>query len=418
MKGILDWIYNHIITPLTDWLRNAINAILQGAAAVIHWVQVKWTELKFHFSQWISKFYNSTAGFWTILLAVIGVVALSIYLGPQIAKVFQNVLASHWVKTFESGLANWSNKLHINLLVEVNRLAQALFPKWRQIWSGIYQDVGNIMGDIGYGFGTMAAMLTASRGVLVTWNSALGLSQEAADTTALMQMTDYMQGLSNNFDRYAQNPQEIWNDFYADVILPNTQQVNDVFGGMVKEIPIIIDRIQALEALPTKLEDFVNTYSQQFKIAIPAKFAALEGKINAQLKIVDANIQTYVIGPLQSIENSIGPLVKAGEARQAQIDANSRLALAAEKAAGSVAALGTMASFVAQTPGEIEKAFTTAAPAFTISAFDTWWRIQLEGLEYSLGTITLDEIPVDDRKIVEGAFSIPNVINSIPEANL
>ena len=318
-NGLKDWVHNilsgyyilfhdYIFKMFADFTRSLLNSLFENIAKIIKQIHVAELEAKFHFSKWLTKFYNTTAGFFVIIIAS----AAAIMIVPAVISWASKVLAKigfwTWLKAAESTVASWKGWVTVNLLVEANRAAQVLFKNWGDLWAGIYQDLGSLGENLGLGIGALAAATTAVRALLVSFNTTLGMDSITAEISSLGDMTGWIQGLSNNFDRYAENPQDIWNDLWTKVIVPKQGEIKQYFEKIGAAIAIINNKIELLEKVPGEFVAYQKTLTKLLGVTLTKENAAREkwtlDKINGAIDAYNKQIGVKI----DKIESLITPL--------------------------------------------------------------------------------------------------------------
>lgn len=308
-------------TSITNKVRKMIDDAMKGVAGLVHDAAVKVEEAKFHLSKDLQSAYNTTLGFWAILGSVIiGIIILPKAVTWAIKAAQSTKLYAQIIKLVGDA-KSWSGWQAVNLVVEANRVAIVLFKNWRDIWQGIYVDVETIAGDIGIGIGALAAVTTASKALLTTIYNLSGANEISAEAAALGQMQGWLSGLSSRFDRYAQNPQQIWNDLWSEVLLPAQKNVREYNSSVLAAIDKINSTILTLEKLPKEFVAYQDSVQKLLNVKMSASEAKVEKSI---LKQVNGMFDTYnkdVADKIAAIKKSVDPLITATDNRIQQIEA-------------------------------------------------------------------------------------------------
>ena len=310
-------------TDITDWIRKQVNSMISAIAAAVHQIHVWEIELRFHLGQAIQKFYNTTAGFWTIIIGSAALIVVLPYVIKWAASQLAKIQFFVKLKALEAQVAGWKGWVYINYIIEANRAAQILFKSWGDIWKGIYQDVEGIANDIGLGLGALAAVTTSVRALLVTMNTTMGASEIAAEISSLGEMSTWLQGLSKNFDRYAEDPQNIWNDLWSQVILPKQNEVHNYFANTLGVIDAMNKEIKNLEKLPGEFKKYQADLEKTLNIKLSNAQKAAENKVFNDVNELIQGYNKNIGDKIDAIEKSVGPLFDAVSKHDASLAENS-----------------------------------------------------------------------------------------------
>ena len=321
----LGWAFGIVFTGLADIIRAEIQAMIQWIADKIHDITVAIEELKFHLSQELSSFYNTTFGFWSILIAAaVSVVALPAIVTAAMAEASKTGLIA-FINSTAASVESWQGWQVVNAVVEANRIAQVLFSSYDAIWQGIYSDVSSISLDIGYSVSTISNLIASTRALLVTTYTIMGADTNTAELTALANMSTYLQGLSDNFDRYAQNPQLIWDDLWNNVILPRQKSVREYFKKEAEAILFIQQEMLQIEKLPGEFTSFQANVQKTLGIQLDSNMQSTEQAVLQQVQKLFTEYNSQIGSKIDAINKSIGPLIAASEKHDAEINANTKL---------------------------------------------------------------------------------------------
>lgn len=310
------------VESLTTQVRTIVNGMINEIAKAVHTITVKIEEAKFHLSAALQQYYNTTTGFWVILLSA----AAAIYATPAVLKWATTVLTQTkfyaQIMSLVSQVKSWTGWTYVNTLIEANRAAQILFTNWRIVWAGIYQDVGEISSDIGFGLGAVASAVTACKALLVTVNTTMGADEITAEADALQRMSSYLSGLSSDFNRYAENPQDIWNDLWEKVILPKQKEVMAYYSNLAGQINKINKDIQTLESLPAEFVTYQTDVQNALKVKLEGNNKIIEAQVLAQVKTSIEQYNSQIGDKIASFQSEVVSLNTAIIAHDKTIDAN------------------------------------------------------------------------------------------------
>ena len=273
--------FSGAFNEVTNGLRDAISNMANFIFSVVNKVKVALEELRFHLSQDLSRLYNNNVGFWVIIVAAAASVAALPSVVAFALKEYSALGIKSWLKAQVANVSSWAGWQTVNAAIEVNRVAQILFQNYDSIWNGIYADVSQIALDIGYSASSIGNVVTAVKALITTGYSMAGASTSTAELTALSNMSDYLNGLSSNFDRYAQNPQLIWNDLWDKVILPHQKFVHDYFQKEADAIAILQYEMSQIEKLPGQFKTYQDSVQQLLGVQLSSTQAQIEHQVFA-----------------------------------------------------------------------------------------------------------------------------------------
>jgi len=273
-----------ITNNIRDWftgIYDSVNAwITEQTDKLRLWIAETAADIKANLTIWrhkatiaLADWFNSTFGFWLSIYAAVAVISTIIIAGAagQLPALIEAV--STPIKVIESVVKEMVGKLNLDLLMTINDVLISLIPQYRAVWQDLYTAIGGIAEELSLGVGTIANTM---RNIEMTITSALmlaGLPEESASIQYFLNSADTYERIEENFETYARNPQQIFEDLRTWILVPSLENIGEFREGVDDSLGEFNEKLQTfsghlidfndnltltVEELPDEIEEVVN----------------------------------------------------------------------------------------------------------------------------------------------------------------
>lgn len=261
IQKIVDWFWDKIVRPVTDYLRDLIDKIT---------VQIRiW---RHNLNQLLAKWFSNDLFF----LAFVAAVSVLIFTLPAIIRklgetsVFKFLKsATEWIRKETSKLIDLQVVINLKLISDILKV---VWPDYKAAMMSINEVISQIAAELGEGSAFIHAYLSSARMIYMGTAAIVGSDMKTAEFAWYKDATDFTGRINDDFNKYARDPSLVYYDFVNDFLIPAAEDYQTVNKAELDQIRENYNRLLEIENGFKLVTDGIEATIEQMPGVIEEQF--------------------------------------------------------------------------------------------------------------------------------------------------
>lgn len=300
-----DWLYEKVIQPAVNWLRDAIENIVTALRIFRH-------NMKAKLAEWLENDW--------FFLAFVTLIVAGVYYIPKIMVKMQSWIVKIWIESMAIKIKEAVvNVIDVNLYIDIVTLHKVMMVVWGEYRETAYafaDAVSQLAAELGEGSGYLHAYFAALRGIMHGTNAILGGDPLQTEIECYGRTAAFFEKANDRFARYARDPGRLIYDFLNEVLIPAATENRDISQAQMDEIRNNRNRLVEIDEGQKELQTSLDTFIELQPNVIEEQIRERWDPINEAW----IEIQTVFFGEMMRVVNGVVDAVEWHYQRQLEIN--------------------------------------------------------------------------------------------------